>query len=211
LINDLPANGKQSMRGKEVLFALVCALTGAALAYVIRVAWGSWPSPVVYYSMIVIGLGGALVTVRYGRLGPFEGEFGPPGVETQIREQLSRETSRAMRFGREFTVLAVRPEGRASLDWSRAVRLVDQVIYCRRGVVLVLLPETTVEGGMMLLRRVSGMTDVPLRAVLVNWPDDGRTGDELARHLLKLIREQGSSGEVVIYNGGNVTTRPITV
>jgi hypothetical protein len=197
------------MRGKEFLVALVCAGTGASLAYLVYLAFEGWPSPVVYYSMIVIGLGGALVTVRYGRLGPFEGEFGSPAVEAQIKDQLTREASRAMRFGRQFTVLAIRLDAHANVEWERAVRMVDQVIQCRRGIVLVLLPETSVEGAMMLLQRVSAMTESPPQAVLVNWPDDGRTGDELARHLLRLVRRQASPGEVIMNNGGVITALPI--
>src|SRR5436309_1974426 len=58
------------MRRRELVFAVSCAFAGAALAYAMHLLIGGWPSPVIYYAMIVIGLGAALVTVRYGRLGP---------------------------------------------------------------------------------------------------------------------------------------------
>jgi hypothetical protein len=197
------------MRGKEILFALGCVVSGALLAVAIQSLSEGWPSPVVYYSMIVVGLGGALVTVRYGRLGPFEGELGSPGVEAGVREQLVRETGRAMRFGREFTIVAVRTPKRYKVDWVRNVRVVDQVIPCRRGLVLILLPETTVEGALMLLRRVTTSSPQPLRAAIINWPRDGHTGDELATQLLSLIREQVHPGEVVMRAGSGVMAQPI--
>src|SRR5690349_20250945 len=71
-----PDIGVQTMRGKEFAFAMIFTLAGAALALGAYLALGDSVSPVVFYALLVIGLGAALVTVRIGRIGPFGGELG---------------------------------------------------------------------------------------------------------------------------------------
>jgi hypothetical protein len=199
-----------AMRGKELISALACATVGVMLACGIYLILGDWPSPVIYYSAILIGVGGALVGVRYGRLGPFEGELGSPGLETLLRERIDHEVSRASRYGRELTILAVRSRAGRAIDWSNRVRAIDHVVHCRKGVVVLLLPETSSVEGLKLLRRFNDAAAEPLRAVLVSWPADGATADDLSAHLLGLIRASARPGEVVVRSMGATRTLPIT-
>lgn len=199
------------MRSKELVFALVCALAGAGVAFTVRHLIGSWPSPVISYSMVIIGLGAALVVMRYQRLGPFDGELGSPRLEADLRERIRRETERSLRYGRELTVVAVRQERGPTLNWNTNVRNVDVVIPCRKGLTLILLPETGPEGALVLLRRVSGIADTTVQAALVSCPSDGRTGDELSRQLLQLIRQPLKSGYVAMRGQGADRTLPLSV
>jgi hypothetical protein len=198
------------VRGKEVLIAVACALLGAAVAYAARLALGSWPSPVIYYSLVIVGLGAALVTVRYGRLGPFEGEFGAPSLEAQVREDILRESDRAVRYGRELTIVAVRQTGGAPVLWTSAVRRVDDVFECRRGLFVLLLPETSSEGALNLLRRVRELYSATLEGAMVVCPNDGRTGDEISAQLLSLIREARRPNEVIVRLNGSIESLPLT-
>lgn len=199
------------MRGKEVPIAIACALLGAAVAYSARVALGSWPSPVIYYSLVVVGLGAALVTVRYGRLGPFEGELGAPSLETRVRDDILRESERAVRFAREFTIVAVRQTSGTPVLWTSAVRMVDDVVECRRGLLLLMLPETSSEGAVALLRRVRELYTATLEAAIVVCPEDGRTGDAIAAQLLTLIREARRPNEVVVRLNGSIEFLSLSV
>jgi hypothetical protein len=187
-----------------MVFAIACALGGATLALVIRVLLGDWPSPVIYASMVVIGIGAALVAFRYGRLGPFAGELGPPTLEADVRERIQRETLRAARSGRDFTVLAVRQESGSAIAWGAIVRGVDQVIRCRHGLVLVLLPETSPDGALMLLRRVTSTAAVDVYGALVNSPRDGVTGPVVCQELARLLRESNRPGTVLVRGSGVV-------
>jgi hypothetical protein len=186
------------MRVKEFLFALCCVLSGAAVAFAVWWLLDSWPSPVLSYSMLIIGLGAALVVVRYNRLGPFQGELGPPRQERSLRERIDREASRAARYGHALTIVVMwRGQGPA-IDWTAIVRNVDIVIPCRKGVTLLLLPETGPDGACGLLARVNS-ADAPVQAALVSCPADGRTGEELSRHMLQLVRKGLMPGHVAMW------------
>lgn len=198
------------MRATEILFAIACAMVGAGIAFGLRALLGEWPSPVFYYAMIVIGLGIALVIVRYGRLGPYDGEFGPPRLEADLRERMMRETERAVRYGRDLTVLAVRQESGQPVSWNAHVRTVDAVVACRKGVTLLLLPETSRDGALLMLRRVSVSATTMFHAALVSAPADGRTGDDLSMHLLRLVRQSTKPGHVALRTHGAVETLPIS-
>jgi hypothetical protein len=186
------------MRVKELLFALCCVLSGAGVAFAVWWLLDSWPSPVLSYSMLIIGLGAALVVVRYNRLGPFQGELGPPRLERSLRERIDREANRAARYGHPLTIVVMwRGQGPA-IAWATIVRNVDIVIPCRKGVTLLLLPETDPDGACGLLARVN-TAEAPVQAALVSSPADGRTGDELSRHMLLLVRRGLVPGHVAMW------------
>ena len=172
------------------------------MAYSTRLVLGSWPSPVIYYSLVIVGLGAALVTVRYGRLGPFEGELGTPSTETQVRDELLREADRAARYNRELSIVAVRQMGGAPVLWTSAGRRVDTVFPCRRGLFVLLLPETSSEGAVNLLRRVRELYAATLEATILVYPGESRTGDDAAAQLLAMVREARQPNEVVVRSNG---------
>ncbi|HYI14597.1 MAG TPA: hypothetical protein VEX37_04360 [Thermomicrobiales bacterium] len=196
------------MRGKEVVLALMFTLAGAALAVAGQLALGDRVSSVVYYAVLIIGLGAALVTVRIGRIGPFEGELGSLRLEMDVRDRIMREADRASRYDRDFSVLAIRQPGAAD-RWREAVRGADDMIICRRNLVILLLPETSRGGALMLLRRAMMETPAPVQAALVSTPLDGRSGDELLDALLALVRESAKPGAVVMRGVENIETLPI--
>lgn len=196
------------MRGKEVVFALLFTLAGAALSIGGYLAFGHRVSSVVYYALLLIGLGAALVTVRIGRIGPFEGELGSLRLEMDLRDRIMREADRAMRYDREFSILAIRQPG-AEERWRSTVRSADDIVTFRRGLVILLLPETSRGGALMLLRRSMMESPAPVQAALVSAPLDGRTGDELLDALLVLVRESAQQGKVVMLGPETVEALPI--
>jgi hypothetical protein len=196
------------MRGKEIVFALMFTLAGAALAFGGYLALGDRVNSVVYYGLLVVGLGAALVTVRIGRIGPFEGELGSLRLEMDLRDRIMREADRASRYDRDFSVLAIRQAGAAE-RWREAVRGADDMVACRRDLVILLLPETSRGGALMLLRRAMMESPVPVQAALVSAPLDGRTGDELLDALLALVRESAKPGSVVMRGSEAVESLPI--
>jgi hypothetical protein len=196
------------MRGKEIVFALMFTLAGAALAFGGYLALGDRVNSVVYYGLLVVGLGAALVTVRIGRIGPFEGELGSLRLEMDLRDRIMREADRASRYDRDFSVLAIRQAGAAE-RWREAVRGADDMVACRRDLVILLLPETSRGGALMLLRRAMMESPVPVQAALVSAPLDGRTGDELLDALLALVRESAKPGAVVMRGSEAVESLPI--
>lgn len=196
------------MRGKEVAFALMFTLAGAALALGAYLAFGDRVSPVVFYALLIVGVGSALVTVRVGRLGPFEGELGSLRLEMDLRDRIMREADRAARYDRDFSILAIRQPGAAE-RWRSTVRGADDLVVCRRGLVILLLPETSRGGTLMLLRRSMMESPAPVQAALVSSPLDGRGGDELLDALLVLVRESAQPGKVVMRGPETVEALPI--
>lgn len=196
------------MRATEIVLGLMFALAGAALALGGYMALGDRVTPVVYYALLAIGLGGALVTLRIGRLGPFEGELGSMRLEMDLRDRIMREADRATRYDRDFSILAIRQPGAAD-RLREAVRTADDMVICRRGMVILLLPETSRGGALMLLRRAMLEWPAPVQAALVSAPLDGRTGDELLESLMTLIREAAKPGNVVMSGPEVVESLPI--
>jgi hypothetical protein len=196
------------MRGKEVLFALLFTLVGAGLATVGYFLLGDRVSSVVYYAALIIGLGAALVTVRIGRIGPFEGELGSLRLEMDLRDRVMREADRAIRYDRDFSIIAIRQPG-AEERWRSTVRGADDIISFRRGLIILLLPETSRGGALMLLRRSMMDSPAPIQAALVSAPLDGRSGDELLDALLALVRESSQQGKIVMLGADTVEALPI--
>lgn len=185
------------MFGKEGIYAAACVGSGVVVAIGVFIALGGGPSPVFPLSIIVIGLGAALVVVRYGRLGPYQGAFGVPPVEAAIRGRVDRETERAVRYGREFSILAIRQKSRRAQRVANQLRGVDDVITCWKGITLILLPETSTWGAMQTYERIGAMLTEPAFAAIVSCPTDGVTGDEMVSRLLSLLQSDAALGEVV--------------
>ncbi len=196
------------MRGKEVVVALLFTLAGTVFAAGGYLTMGDTVDPVIFYAGLVIGIGAALVTVRIGRIGPFEGELGSLRLEMDLRDRIMREADRAIRYDREFSILAIRQPGAAD-HWRSTVRGADDMIVCRRGLYILLLPETSRGGTLMLLRRAMMKSASPVQAALVSAPIDGRTGDELLDALLVLVREFSQPGKVVMRGPEAVESLPI--
>lgn len=196
------------MRGKEFTLALLFTLAGAGLALAAYLVFGDSVSPVVFYALLLIGVGAALVTVRIGRIGPFGGELGSLRLEMDLRDRITREADRAARYDRDFSILAIRHTGGVD-QWESSVRIADDVIQCRRGLLILLLPETSRGGALMLLRRAMIESPVPVQAALVSSPLDGRTGDELLDALLALVRESAQMGKVVMRGPETIESLPI--
>jgi hypothetical protein len=139
---------------------LLYPIIGLALASVITAAvqliGGHYPGAITIANLYLVGLGLGLVIARAGRLGPFGGVLGSPWREARIEEVLTRETARARQYGRELSVIAVKPIGKATFDLRQAIRATDQLLVCRNGWHLVILPETDAEDASLLMRRMFG-------------------------------------------------------
>lgn len=177
------------MRSKEVGLALLCLLAGAASGLALSGAGETPPSPVVYFTVAIVVLGVALVLVRYDRLGPFEGELGPPRSEGAIRDLILRESQRALRYGGEFAVLVARRPDNGTANWSRIVRGSDTVVECRKRQSLIVLPQTTREGAVQLAARLDASLGYPASVALIHFPGDDVAAEDLCPTLLQLIRQ----------------------
>ena len=152
-----------------------------AVAYLLS---GGFPNPISIANIYLVGLGLGLVVARLWKLGPFEGALGSPWFESEVQETLSREALRAQRYGRELAVAVVRPADRTALDLRRLVRATDQIIECRDGWSILILPETSPEGAMLLLRQIGASRRI---LASVTAPERGRTNQHLETSLLELI------------------------
>ncbi len=165
---------------------------------------GAWPDPVTGFSTYLISIGFGLVFARIGGLGPYKGVFGLPWFESRLHDTLVRETARAQRYGRQFTVLAVHEHRLATIDWSGHLRLSDQEIRCRDGWVLLLLPETDQPAALELLRRARSEI---ASECLAHFPKC--LPEHLGRELAKLVASGGRSGNVALSRNGEVSYVPL--
>jgi hypothetical protein len=195
------------MRGKEVATSLFCAATGAAMVYLLRVFLGYWPNPAIVVGVILASIGATMVVGRFSRLGPFNGELGSPWFENELRESIVREADRAVRYGRDFTVAAVRRDVPRA-NWDPIVRSVDRAIECRHGWMVLVLPETNRPGAMALLRRLNAGDELS-QAALVNVPSDVGVAREVPATLLDLLRRPAEPGTVFTPGVTQVEAHPL--
>lgn len=158
------------------------------------------------FSVILVGFGGGLVLARIGNLGPFDGTFGPPWMENNLQDLIVRETARAIRFGRDLTIVAARePNRRQTIDWNRYIRLCDRAIRCRDGWTLLIFPETTEAESVVALQRVRLEANRGFEAVLVT-PQQGREDPyHLGDELQKLISLVGEPDTVTLQRDGKLS------
>jgi hypothetical protein len=139
---------------------LLYPICGLAIASVITASYqllsGHYPDPISIANLYLVGLGLGLVIARIGRLGPFGGVLGTPWQEAKIEEVLNREAARARQYGRDLTIIAVKPVGKTKLDIRQAIRMTDQLLVCRSGWNLIVLPETDRENAGLLMRKICG-------------------------------------------------------
>lgn len=164
----------------------VLGLTASSIVTVLhQLIAGEYPGLVTIANIYVFGLGIGLILARFGKLGPFEGVLGSPWNEARIQEILDRESARATRYGRDLTIIAVRPVERAALEIHRGIRETDQHIVCRNGWNLMILPETDRDGALFLLRQICGNRPV---IMAMTSPDTNRPRHRIGPDLLAQIR-----------------------
>lgn len=180
------------MRPKDIVWPLLSAAVGVGVVFLLYSALGHWPHPVVSTGVIFVTVGSGLVAARFSRLGPFDGELGAPWFENDLRETLAWEFDRAARYGRIVTIVALRQRPGAS-NWSAVVRAVDRVIGCRNNWMVLILPETTREGALSMLRRLTEAGDIAHAAIL-QLPGDIEDRDSLPPAILAAMRERALPG-----------------
>jgi hypothetical protein len=190
------------LRRREFGLSSVCAISGALLAYVIRLVVGGWPNAIVVAGLGLMSLGAVLVVSRFSRLGPFRGELGSPWFESELRDSIVSEANRAARYARPMSVVAVRTHGQ-SAGWETVVRGVDRVVNCRGGWTVLLLPETDPHGAMVLMRRI-GAADAAAQAAVVSLPEDVANGADLVATLASLVTQPNQPGNVLTWRQGQV-------
>jgi hypothetical protein len=142
-----------------------------------------------------------MVCARFSRLGPFEGELGAPWFENDLNETLSWEYDRAARYGRIVTVIVLRQRPGAT-HWDAVVRAVDRVIGCRNNWMIMILPETTREGALSMLHRLTESGEIA-RAAVLQLPLDLESRTGMTRAVLGAIREDvRPESKHVVYTGG---------
>ena len=197
------------MRRREVGQAAACAFAGVLLAYLLRALLGSWPNTTVVAGLALTVLGAVLVVSRFSRLGPFHGELGSPWAECELRDVLLSEASRAARYERPLSVVAVRAAGQTA-GWETTVRSVDRVVTCRGDWTVLLLPETDAQGSMRLVQRFMA-ADAAARAAVVSLPDDLQSGSELVAALCDMVTQQTPPGNVVTVRHGQIRAQQLAV
>jgi hypothetical protein len=129
---------------------------------------GDMPNPGVVASVMLIGIGVGMVVARYGKMGAFQGEFGSPWFETDLSEALRKEIARAARFERELSIVIVRQQSGETIDLKEHTRQADDVIQCRNGWQVLVLPETPKEGALSMIERATSNTGAELEAVVMD-------------------------------------------
>ena len=170
---------------RGLLYPVLGLAAASSIVLAFQLYSGHYPDPIAIANLYLVGLGLGLVVARIGRLGPYGGVLGTPWSEARIEDLLARESARAQRFGRDLTVIGVKLVGNGSIDLYRNVRTTDQVIECRGGWTLVILPETDGDGARLLLQRLCGDAQVLTASVSF---DTDRPRQQLGADLLNSIR-----------------------
>jgi hypothetical protein len=191
---------------RGLLYPLLGVTTVTALLALVRAGAGEMPGPVAIANLYLIGLGVGLIVARIGRLGPFEGVLGSPWFESSIQEILGRETARALRYHRDLTIVALRHPGERKSDPQRFMRATDQMLRCRDGWLLLVLPETDRTSALLLLRRACADLDVV--AALVS-PDAERPRQKIESELLELIKASHTPGNIAVRGQGTPEFLPL--
>jgi len=181
---------------RGLLYPLLGVGTASAVILLTQVVSGNLPSPITVANLYLLGLGIGLVIARIGRLGPFEGILGSPWFESRIQETLAREVARALRYDRDLTIVALRAASGQRLDLQRNIRATDQLLRCRDGWNLLILPETDQASALFLLRQICAGAVV--FAALAS-PNPERPRHRIETDLLALMRAaHANPGNVII-------------
>lgn len=184
-----------------MLYPLLGVIAVSCVVAIDLIVTGTPPNPILLANLYAIGTGTGLILARIGRLGPFGGVLGMPWFESRLDETLAREAARAMRFERDLTIAAVRQTSEPKIDWRDHARATDQVIVCRDGWMILILPETDLASALILLRRVRAVENVDFHAALVN-PDPDRPRALLGAELAALIRQSTLPGSIAVGRRG---------
>lgn len=146
------------------------------------------PNPGLVAGLLVVVIGSALILIRIGRLGPVQGEFGSPWFESDLCEMLRREVARSARFDRDLTIAIVRQHSGRDIDWASSARAADEVVRCRNGWYVLVLPETAKNGAERLIQRVTLEAGAAVQAVVMDPSIVHNNPERMGEAILKLVR-----------------------
>lgn len=195
------------MRPRVVLWPVLSSIVGVALIYALRLFLGTWPHITVALGVLLTTFGVGLIASRFSRLGPFEGELGAPWFENDLHETLLWEYDRAARYGRVVTVIVMRQRS-GTTDWRFGIRGVDRVIPCRDDWLIAILPETTRDGAMTMLRRLSDLGQFD-RAVVLQLPQDVDHRNRLRQAIRTGLHAETRPGAVLLLREGAAESLPL--
>jgi hypothetical protein len=132
-----------------------------------------------------------------------------PWFEHHLRATLLRETARAARFQRELTIMAIRQSKAGRLNWRSLTRQTDELMRCRGGWVVLVLPETTEDGAVTLLRRASLGCCESVQAIVLSPRAFGWNGEALSRDLSAMLALDWRTGEVMVNRAGRQEVLPL--
>jgi SpoVK/Ycf46/Vps4 family AAA+-type ATPase len=155
------------------------------------------PNPGVVAGFMLIGIGVGMVVARYGKMGVFQGEFGSPWFETDLSDLLRKEIARAARFERELSIAVVRQHDGDAIDWSAHTRQADDIIQCRNGWRVLVLPETPKDGVQSMIERARANTGADIEAIVMDPSVAHLKNTRLEEAMLDLIRNPPAAGSPV--------------
>lgn len=194
-----------------MVYPLVGALTAACMISLAVLTTGRAPNLIAAVSLLLVGIGAGLIVARFGRLGPFDGRLGAPWFESHLRDTLFRESARAARFQRELSILAVRQTSAGALSWRTLTRPTDEAFHCRNGWTVIMLPETTGEQALTLLRRATVDHPEMVQAILLSPNAFGWNGEALGHALTELATTEQHCGAVLVNRSGNAEVVPLAL
>lgn len=164
---------------------------------------GSVPNPGVVVGIMLIGIGVGLVVAKYGNMGPFQGEFGSPWFEVELGETLRKEVARSARFDRELSIVVVRQHSGPPVDWQTITRAADDVIACRNGWHVLILPETDKDGAQAMIERATAAVPAEMQIAIMDPTVHHHDPDKLGQSLLDLVRnpppaQAGASSHLIV-------------
>ncbi len=180
--------GSTSLGSRVLLHPVVGAISALVIVVLATFLVGRALNPAIVVGMMLIGIGIGLVVARFGKMGPFQGEFGSPWFEADLGEMLRREVARAARFDRELSIVVVRQVDGQPVVWDRHVREADQVIACRNGWHLLVLAETGKDGAQRMIERAITGAEIQIQAVIMDPSVTHLDPRKLGAALLELVR-----------------------
>ena len=154
----------------------------------LSIVLGDVPNVGVISGLMLIGVGVGMVIARFGNMGPFQGEFGSPWFESELGETLRKEVARAARFDRDLSIVVLRQRSGEPLQWAEQLRQADDVIACRNGWHVLILPETGKDGAHAMLERAIEGRNVEIQAGIMDPSVSHNDPKQLGEHLLNLTR-----------------------
>lgn len=180
--------GGTPIANRILLHPVVGAMTALVIVTAISLLMGRTLNPVIIVCLMLIGTGIGLIVGRFGKMGPFQGEFGSPWFEADLGEMLRREVARSSRFDRELSIVVIRQSGGQPVEWEQQVREADQVIACRNGWYMLVLAETGKDGAQRMIERATADVEAEIQAVIMDPSVTHHDPHKLGAALLDLVR-----------------------